>query len=112
MISRQLTEQDARVESQDWRVIPGRKVAHAMAPSFGGGLTAHCGQTRTYPADRLAAAGTNRRRCEQCIITIVSGVHTAPFKFFAGHVPTNIRVQRRKAWREYRLALRQPDPEA
>lgn len=85
-------------QDYNWYVLPGRKVAHAIVTNKHQGI---CGQTSEYPLDRLLEASKHTRRCESCLITIVSGVSASSAKFFQGYVPSSVRVQRRKAWKVY-----------
>jgi len=103
-----LAAADRRIKAATWTVLPGRRAAHAMGPSFGGGgMTGACGQCRTYPADQLRAPGKHTRRCEQCLITLVSGVTTGEHKFMVGHVPVDVKTARRRAWRAWNQERRE-----
>lgn len=86
------------VEDYDWRILPGRKVAHAFATGHSMGF---CGMTNDYPLRDLTESTPKTRRCEACLMTIVSETSYENFKFFLGYVPASIRRKRRLAWKAF-----------
>ena len=95
-----------QIASYTWAVIPGRRVAHVFGPAAGdpGKLTAIDGQSGDYLARELRLEPREDLHCEQCLIAIVSGVPGGLHKFFIGHVPLDVKRQKRIAWRAYRAA--------
>jgi hypothetical protein len=84
-------------EAFAWRVIPGRTASHAIADGRG-----VCGQTSRY-ADTVLRDKPNARRCEQCLIRIVTGISCKAFRGWGALGLSDNLVKKRRAWREYRM---------
>ena len=97
MTAPELLQRFPSLAEHDWRVIPGRKVAHAMVGSeySMGGV---CGFTSRYAADALTIGASHL--CELCVLRLVTGVNAAAEKFFCGHVSAATRARRRRSWRQ------------
>lgn len=87
-------------EDYAWRVLPGRKVAHAICSG-----KSFCGHSATYEEHMFGQPKTNTKRCVSCIMDIVSGISAMSYKFMVDHVPSDVRRQQRKAFREYRESM-------
>lgn len=81
----------------DWYILPGRKVAHAF---FLGHSRGTCGSTGSYPSVDLTPASSTTRRCEACLMTIVSGVSSTECALM-GYVPHSIKRKRRRLWKNF-----------
>lgn len=90
-----------KIEDYEWRVLPGRKVAHAIEDG-----RSTCGHSQKYTNAQLTLPNHKTKKCEQCLITIVSGVDIWADKFFVAHVRPETRQRRRKAWRAYLQEVR------
>lgn len=79
-----------------WYILPGRQVSHAIIKnqSVGWGI---CGVTGHHRLINLIEAFKYTKRCEQCLITIVTGLHKL--------VPVQERIHseklRKQYWRDY-----------
>ncbi len=57
-------------DSEVWKVIPGRKVAHAMRERWDGKLSGICAQTSAYQLVQLRDPNAAERRCDLCLAAI------------------------------------------
>ncbi len=76
-------------------------MVHAFPLSFKNSSSV-CGQTNSYSSSDLLE-DFSARKCEQCVIVIVTGIRYANFKFFYSHIPIKIKVKCRKLYREWRM---------
>jgi hypothetical protein len=61
----------------DWKIIPGRKVCHAIKEVYPRSLgnsryRGFCGVTDYYPKELLLESTKDTLQCEQCLIRLVS----------------------------------------
>lgn len=88
-------------DTYSWKILPRRRVSHAMS-ACGDKLKGICGQTLSYNHSELNDESSKTTRCEQCLVTIVSGESSRYYHCYVGYVPINIKRKRRLAWKEYR----------
>lgn len=81
-----------------WYILPGRRVAHAFRPGDHRGV---CGMTGSYKQHELLEASPSTRKCEACLMSIVTNVNAQLHKFFAGYVPAGLRRRRSKEWKAF-----------
>lgn len=89
------------VTDYTWKVIPGRRVSHALVSFSNGSFGTLCGQTKGYLLDGYTEPGKYTAECEQCLIALVTGIRRHFWKMMLGHVPIEVKVKIRKKWREY-----------
>lgn len=91
------------IDDFQWKVIPGRNCSHAFYKTEEKKLFSICGHSAGYINSHLLNEEAKTKRCEQCLITIVSGINSMSYKFFFNYVPAEIKRKRRAAWKKYRM---------
>jgi hypothetical protein len=101
MLNADIAAAQARIDTARWGILPGRRVSHALLTAEGK-LHGICDQTSLYRDEEILEPTSTTRRCEQCLITLISTKRVGMHKFMVGHVPADVRQERRRCWREFR----------